>query len=119
MIEELPGPADNVLRVRASGKLRDEDFAKLFPLIDAAVAARGKCRLLIELHDFHGWDLHGLWDDFKFHATQCSGIERIAYVGEKAWQKWMIRLARAFPGVAVRYFDASEADAVRAWLEES
>jgi stage II sporulation SpoAA-like protein len=118
MIEQLPGPANNIIRVRVSGKLRDEDFTKLFPLINAAVAGRGKCRLLIELHDFHGWDLHGLWDDLKFHTTPGSGIERIAYVGDKAWRRWVVSLARAFPGAVIRYFDVSETDAVRAWLEE-
>jgi hypothetical protein len=118
MIEQLPGPPDSILRVRVSGKLGHEDFAKLFPLLDEAVAGQGKKRLLIELHDFHGWDLHGLWDDLEFHTTHCSGIERIAYVGDKAWQRWVVSLARVFPGAAIRYFDASETDAVRAWLEE-
>ena len=117
MIEQLPGPADDVVRVRASGKLRDEDFRMLFSLIDAAAAGQGKIRLLIELHDFHGWDLHGLWDDFKFHAVHCSDVERIAYVGEKAWERLVVGMAKVFPGTAVRYFDASEKDAVRAWLE--
>jgi hypothetical protein len=117
MIEQLPGPADNVIRVRASGKLRDEDFKKLFPLVDA-VAGRGQGRLLIELHDFHGWDLHGFWDDLKFHATHCAGIERIAYVGERAWEKWVVSLVKVFPRASIRYFDASEMDAALEWLEE-
>ncbi len=117
MIEQLPGLADDVLCVRASGKLGHEDFGKLFSLIDAAADERGKLRILIELHDFHGWDLHGLWDDFKFHAVHCSAVERIAYVGDKAWERWVVSAAKVFPGAAVRYFDASETDAVRAWLE--
>jgi hypothetical protein len=116
MIEQIPGLTDDTVCVRASGKLRDADFVMLFALIDAAVADRGKIRLLIELHDFRGWDLHGLWDDLKFHTTRSANIERIAYVGDKTWEKWLINMARVFPGTAIRYFDASEMDAVRAWL---
>lgn len=78
MIKQLPSSTNNFLSVRVSGKLGDEDFTKLFALIDATVASQGKCRLLIELHDFHGWDLHGLWDDIKFHTMHAAGIERIA-----------------------------------------
>jgi hypothetical protein len=118
MIEHLPGPKNDTIRVRVSGKLCDKDFTELFALVDAAVAGQGSCRLLIELHDFHGWDLHGLWDDLKFHSTHSSGIERIAYVGDRAWEKWMINVARVFPGAAIRYFEASEMDAAGAWLAE-
>jgi hypothetical protein len=118
MIEQLAGLADNILRVRVSAKLGDEDFTKLSSLVDAAVAGQGKIRLLIEFHDFHGWDVHGLRDDLKFHTTQSTGIERIAYVGDRAWEKWMVSVAKAFPGPIVRYFDASEIDVARAWLEE-
>jgi hypothetical protein len=118
MIEQLPGPANNIIRVRVSGKLQDEDFTELISLVDAAVPNQGKIRLLIEFHDFHGWDRHALWDDLKFHATHSSGIERIAYVGDQAWEKWMVSMAKAFPGPIIRYFDASEMDAVRVWLNE-
>jgi SpoIIAA-like len=118
VLEQLPGFANNVIGVRASGKLGDEDFGKLFALIDAPAAGQAKRRLLIELHDFHGWDLHGLWDDLKFHTAHCSGIERIAYVGDKAWEKWVVNAAKVFPGATVCYFDASDIDAIWAWLKE-
>ena len=119
MMEQIPGLADDVLCVRASGKLGHEDFTKLFSLIDAAAAGGGKIRLLIELHDFHGWDLHGLWDDFQFHTAHCSAVERIAYVGDKAWQRWVVGAAKVFPGAAVRYFDAAPTDAAWEWLREA
>jgi hypothetical protein len=119
MIEQLPGGSDKVLAFKLSGKLHDEDYAKFVPVIDEAVAQQGKVRLLAQFEDFHGWDLHALWDDIKFATTHCTKIERIALVGDRAWEKWMAAVCKPFTLARVRYFDASEVGAARAWLAEA
>src|SRR5262245_36377339 len=116
MVEQLPPVADNVLAVKLSGKLHDEDYKKFVPLIDAAVARRGKVRLLAQFHDFAGWDVHALWDDIQFSATHCTAFERIALVGEKKWQEWMAKVCKPFTMARVQYFDAAQMDAARAWV---
>ena len=92
MIEPLPTKAPNVLGFRLSGKLHDEDYKQVVPAIDAAAAEHGKVRLLAQFHDFHGWELPALWDDIKFSTTHCTKIDRMALVGEKAWEKWMAKV---------------------------
>jgi hypothetical protein len=119
MIEQLPAPSDKALAFRLSGKLHDEDYKHFVPLIDAAIAREGKVRLLAEFHDFHGWDLHALWDDIKFSTTHCTKIERIALVGDKTWEKWMAAVCKPFTMAKVRYFDVGEIDAARNWLQEA
>ncbi len=118
MIEQLPGSSDQVLGFKMSGKLHDEDYKHFVPAVDAAVAKHGKVRLLAQFHDFHGWDARALWDDVKFSTTHCTKIDRIALVGEKAWEKWMAAVCKPFTMAKIRYFDASEVDAARAWLSE-
>ncbi len=118
MIEPLPGSSEKVLAFKMSGKLHDEDYKKFVPLVDAAVAKEGKVRVLAQFHDFHGWDLGALWDDIKFSTTHCTKIERIALVGEKKWEQWMAKVCKPFTMATVRYFDASQLDAARAWLAE-
>ena len=118
MIEQLPSDSDKVLGFRMSGKLHDEDYKTFVPLVDAAIAKEGKVRLLAEFHDFHGWDLHALWDDIQFATTHCTKIERIAMVGEKRWEAWMAKVCKPFSMAKIRYFDASQIDAARAWLRE-
>ena len=71
MIEQLPQDSEVVLGFKMSGKLHDEDYKKFVPLIDSAVAKQGKIRLLAQFEDFHGWDLHALWDDIKFATAHC------------------------------------------------
>jgi SpoIIAA-like len=118
MIEQLPTGSPKILGFKLSGKLHDEDYKKFVPLIDAAVAKEGKIRLLAQFHDFQGWDMHALWDDIKFSTTHCTQIERIALVGEKKWEEWMAKVCKPFTMATIRYFDASQIEATKAWLAE-
>jgi stage II sporulation SpoAA-like protein len=119
VIEQLPAPSDKALAFRLSGKLHDDDYKTFVPLLDAAIAKAGKVRLLAEFHDFHGWDMHALWDDVKFATTHCTKIERIALVGDRKWEKWMAAVCKPFTAAKLRYFDVSEIDAAKAWLAEA
>jgi hypothetical protein len=119
MIEQLATGSDRVLGFRMSGKLHDEDYKKFVPMVDAEIAKEGKARILAQFHDFHGWDAHALWDDIKFATTHCTKIERIALVGEKAWEKYMAAVCKPFTMAKVRYFDASQLDQAKAWLSEA
>ena len=72
--------------------------------------------MLAQFEDFHGWDVHALWDDIKFSTQHCRDVERIALVGEKAWEKWMAQVCKPFTLAQVRYFDHAESDAAWNWL---
>ena len=119
MIKQLPSPSEKVVGFELSGKLHDEDYKTFVPAIDAVSAKHGKARILAHLEDFHGWDLHAMWDEVKFATTHCLSIERIALVGDKKWEDWMATFCKPFTMAKVRYFDASQLDAAWAWLSES
>ena len=119
MIEVLPSPSEKVLGFKMSGKLHDADYKTFVPLIDATAAKQGKVRLLAQFHDFHGWDLHALWDDIKFSTTHCTKIERIAMVGDKKWEAWMAKVCKPFTMAKIKYFDAADMNAAWAWLQEA
>jgi hypothetical protein len=119
MIEQLPESSPKTLGFRMSGKLHDEDYKKFVPVVEAAVAKQGKVRLLAQFEDFHGWDLHALWDDIKFATKHCADIERIALVGDRKWEEWMAKVCKPFTLAKIRYFDAAQADQARAWLQEA
>lgn len=118
MIEQLPSPSARVLGYRLSGKLHDEDYKTFEPAIDEA-AKTGKVRLLAQFHDFQGWDLHALWDDIRFATTHCTRFDKIALVGDKAWEKWMAAVCKPFTMAKVQYFDATDLDKALAWLQEA
>jgi hypothetical protein len=117
MIEQLPASSEKVLGFKLSGKLHDEDYKQFVPVIDAAAAREGKVRLLAQFHDFHGWDLHALWDDIQFATAHCTKLDRIAIVGDRKWEAWMARVCKPFTLAKIRYFDSADIDQAWAWLQ--
>lgn len=118
MIEQLPESTEKILGFKMSGKLHDDDYKTFVPVVEAAVSKQGKVRLLAQFHEFHGWDMHALWDDIKFSTKHCLDIERVALVGDKTWEKWMATVCKPFTMAKVKYFDASDVNAAWAWLKE-
>jgi len=112
--EEATG---KIVVVRVSGKLTAEDYERFLPEIEQLVDRRGKIRILFEMEDFHGWDLAAGWEDLKFGIRHYKDIERLAAVGDKAWEHAMTTLWRPFTSAEVRYFDRSEAEQARRWIE--
>ena len=118
MIEILSSKSEKIVAFKMSGKLHDADYKEFVPAVEAAIESQGKIRMLAQFHDFHGWDMHALWDDTKFAAKHLTEIERIALVGEKTWEKWMAKVCRPFTLAKIRYFDVAEMDQAWAWLAE-
>ena len=118
MIEQLSGLPPHTVGFKMSGKLHDEDYKTFVPLVDAEIAREGKVNVLAQFDDFHGWDMHALWDDIKFATTHCTKIQRVALVGDKAWEKCMAQVCKPFTMAKIRYFDTAELEAAKAWLTE-
>jgi hypothetical protein len=104
------------LEVHLSGKLTKEDYVRLVPEVERLVKEHGKIRILVEMHDFHGWDAGALWADIKFDVKHFGDIERLAMVGETRWQKGMTTFCTPFTMAKIRYFDRSQIDEARRWL---
>jgi hypothetical protein len=119
MIEILSGMPAHTVGFKLSGKLHDADYKQFVPLIDAEIAKDGKVNVLAQFHDFHGWDAHALWDDIKFSTTHCTKIQRIAIVGEDAWERGMAAVCKPFTMAKIRYFGPTEVAAAQSWLAEA
>ena len=119
MIEQLKSDSPDVLGFKMSGKLHDEDYKKFVPLVDDAISTEGKVRILAQFADFHGWDMHALWDDIKFSTTHCTKIDKIALVGDRKWEEWMAKVCKPFTMAKIRYFDAAQLGAAWKWLAEA
>jgi hypothetical protein len=108
-----------ILVIHVSGTLAKPDYAQLVPEMERLVQQHGKVRVLIEMTDFHGWDVSAAWEDFKFGVEHFSDIERMAMVGENKWQHGMATFCKPFTTAKVRYFDHSDAALARQWLVET
>jgi hypothetical protein len=118
MITQLQTGSPNIIGFMLSGKLHDEDYQTFVPAVDAALAVQGSLRLYAQFADFHGWDLHAAWDDFKFGVKHYDSFERIALIGDQRWQEWMSGFCKPFTRAEVKYFNADDSAAAWAWLRE-
>ena len=110
--------ATKLLEVKASGKLSVDDYKDFEPAVSKLIETADKIKILFVMHDFHGWEVGAVWEDIKFATRHCSDIEKIAMVGDKAWEKWMAMICKPFTKSSIQYFDASEEEAARTWLDE-
>ena len=106
----------NVLTVGVGGKLSKEDYAHFVPEVERMIHESGKIRMLVKMHDFHGWDASALWEDIRFDIKHFSDIERLAMVGESKWQKGMAAFCRPFTTAEIKYFDQSQLAEAQRWL---
>jgi hypothetical protein len=77
-----------LLVVRMTGKLHKDDYQHFVPIVENIIQQHGMVRMLVQMHNFHGWDVGAMWEDVKFDARYFNRIERLAVVGEKTWEKW-------------------------------
>ena len=108
--------SDNVVHVTMSGKLTKEDYEHFVPLVDKRIAEEGPVRMIVEMKDFHGWNMAALWEDTKFAAHHFSDIEKIAMIGDSSWEHGMARFCAPFTKAKLKYFDVADKDEAKAWV---
>jgi hypothetical protein len=107
---------EKIITVKVSGKLTRQDYDVFVPEIERSIGEFGKIRILFEMEDFHGWDAGALWEDLKFDLRHFSDIERIAFLGDKAWEKGMSIFCRPFTTAQIKYFDLTQREQAMEWL---
>jgi hypothetical protein len=113
--EELGG---KMLEIELSGKLSRADYEQFVPEVERLIRQHGKLRLLVRMHDFHGWELGALWEDIKFDIRHFRDIERLAFVGDRRWEAGMATFCKPFTTATIRYFDLSKAEEAVHWINE-
>ena len=107
-----------LLEVHLSGKLTTEEYGRFVPVVEALMQRHKSIDILIDMSDFHGWELGAIWADTRFAFRHYSDIGRLAVVGEKKWQEWMTTICLPFTKAIIRYFDHSEAQQAREWIND-
>jgi len=113
-IQETAGAG--FLEIYLSGKLAKDDYTAFRPRFEEMLREHGKVRLLVRMHEFHGWTPGGVWEDLKFDAKHFNDIERIAFVGDKKWEAAMSVLCKPFTIAKTRFFYENQLDEAREWL---
>jgi hypothetical protein len=116
MIERLSNSSDRIVGFTLSGTLTDEDYQVLVPQLERRIKEVGALRLLMNFEDFHGWKPKAVWDDFTFAMKHTKDIERLAIVGDNAWEEWIAKLSKPFTKAEVKYYSTSQIEDAWEWL---
>ncbi len=105
------------LHVQLLGQLDSAVYAAEREDLDAFLRANDRFRLLLDLREFDGWQgLDALGAHFRLVRDHHGLVERVAIVGDKAWQAMAQRIGRQFIDAPVHYFPADEFEGAKAWL---
>jgi len=118
MIQQLPVQEDNIVAFLLSGKLSHADYQAFLPRLEELIKVHGQISVLLELTDFHGWDLDAALDDFRFGMQHQDDFERIAIVGQGVLQHWMTLMAKPFIRADVQFFNQEQLGEAWDWLRE-
>ena len=104
------------IEIHARGKLHKTDYDQFVPVLEKLIKEEGSASILFVMQDFHGWDIGALWEDLKFDVKHFNEFDRIALVGDQAWEKWMVKFCKPFTTGTLHYFPANQEDEARRWL---
>lgn len=116
MIEIGHSPAENLVTIRASGKLTKQDYDQALPELEQAIrASGGALNAVIVVDRLKGWELEALWKDLQFDMRHYGDFERIAVVGNLPLQDWSAAAASAVTNAEVETFTVDQLDRAREW----
>lgn len=106
MIEFMQESRDNVLGIRATGKLSKEDYDnRLEPKLSSMIERFGKVRALFYMDEaFRGWNLEAAWANTVLDVRHRASFEKVAIVGAPRWEEWCVSLAGIFIAGEMRTF---------------
>lgn len=102
--------------IKASGKLKREDYDRFVPAFDRIAARRGTVPMLIDITELHGWEPRAAWEDLKFDVTHRKSMGPMAIVGDNKWEEWAINLSKPFFKSALKFFPVEQREEARRWL---
>ena len=119
MFQEIPVNDEHIIAFKATGKLTHDDYQQFLPQLEPKIEKAGCVSVLLELEDFHGWELAAAKDDYEFGKKHAQSFKRIAIVGDQRWGHLLAIFSRPFIDAEVRYFAHSDLHQAWDWLRES
>lgn len=117
MYQFLPENSGDLVALKTSGKLDEQDLNALLPSVEERIRQHGKIRFLWEMSDFGGWTPLSFFRDRLFELKHAADYTRIALVGEKKWEEGLAAFMKVFTPGRLRYFDRSEREQAVAWVK--
>jgi hypothetical protein len=121
MLEIIPDMPENVLAVRASGRVTGEDYDKvLIPALDGKLKENKKIRLFYHIvaRDLSGFAAEAMWDDAKVGIRHLSAFEKIAVVSDVTWIIGAVKIFAVVIPCPVKVFGNEKLQEAKAWVSQ-
>src|SRR5512132_3202103 len=118
MIQLLPETRGNLIAVKMSDTITEEDFGRYFVEADAIFDRERVEHLVFDWEQLKGWAPGarsvGTW--FGMHNRAMVG--RVAVIADEKWADEVLRITDIFKAATVRRFAPSERGAAFAWIRQ-
>lgn len=104
--------------VRVAGTLVKQDYTQFEPEFRRVTGGHDHLKLLLDMTELKGWEPAAFWEEIKFDMQHMGRVKRLAVLGSKHWQHAMTSFADAFVSAEIKYFEAGEEQAAKAWLKQ-
>jgi anti-anti-sigma regulatory factor len=111
--------SDDVIVAQLIGKLEASAYDDMDEKIADAFSHTEHPRLLLDLREFDGWSgLSALSQHLSLVREHRRKPERIAVVGNKAWQRLAEKVMSQFVNAKAHFFDGDDYDGALAWVAQ-
>ena len=106
-----------LLSLKAVGTLTHEDYQRITPMLEAALAevSEPRIRVLVDASELDGWELRAAWDDLRLSLRHGSEFDKVAIYGHGRWQELASKVGSWFISGEVRFF--TDYEAAIAWVD--
>ncbi len=116
MYEVIDIKNKNIVGLKIYGDITKRQRDRIIDLMKSRVKKTGKIRLLILFEPRTTMDHESILENLNFARAYSEYIEKMAVVGDRAWEKTWIYLFGLFASVDTEYFGRSEWEKAVQWL---
>lgn len=118
-VEILTLNTEGVVGFAVNGKLGSPEYEVINKVLSEVVIAYPKLRVLVEVRDWEGWTLTGMWDDFKTGIDYYRHFEKFALVSGESFIATAAKLGNLFNPIGeMKHFAPEQKEAAIKWLTE-
>jgi hypothetical protein len=117
MYHQLKEGSGNILGFKIIGGITKKQKGRICKVLEKQIGKSGKIRLVLVIEPHGKMDAESLLLDLNFTLTYSDRIERMAIIGNKAWEKTWIALFGLFSHIRTQYFDRAEIKAAWKWIQ--
>lgn len=113
-IEKIQG---NVLGIKISAEISEDEHQQIDALIRNAIAKWGRLRVLIVVKHYPSFNsAEALYEDLRMVKKNAQHIHRMAIVGDRMWKSTWVGLFGLFSGIETHYFQLDQVQEAWQWI---